>query len=121
MGSTQDGAQKVPDLWLFLGVAGALTAGFCFPFPVQRRGQQPLVPVCHASLLECRREGESLSRPERDSTAQVTSVTPSAASFVVPLMSEGLPAACPESLNPCIPAQRFLLPRCAPGAPGSVV
>uniref|UniRef100_A0A8C0VF99 Selenoprotein I n=1 Tax=Cyanistes caeruleus TaxID=156563 RepID=A0A8C0VF99_CYACU len=51
-GSTQDGAQKVPDLWLFLQVAGALTVGFCFPFPVQRRGQQPPVPVCHASLLE---------------------------------------------------------------------
>lgn len=97
-----------------------LTAGFCFPFPVQRCGQQPPVPVCHASLLERRGEGESLSRPEQDSTAQLTSVTPSAASFVVPLMSEGLPAACPESLNACIPAQRFLLPRDAPGAPGSV-
>lgn len=112
-GSTQDGAQKVPDL--------SLTVGFCFPFPVQRRGQQPPVPVRDASLLERRREGESLSHPEQDSTAQLTSVTPSAASFVVPLMSERLPEACPESLVACIPAQRFLLPRDAPGAPGSVV
>lgn len=109
----RNGAQKVPDL--------SLTVGFCFPFPVQRCGQQPPVPVRDASLLERRREGESLSHPEQDSTAQLTSVTPSAASFVVPLMSEGLPEACPESLVACIPAQRFLLPRDAPGAPGSVV
>lgn len=118
-GFQTDVAQKVPDVWLFLQVAGALTVGFCFPFPVQCRGQQPPVPVHHASLLERRRQGESLSHPGQDSTAQASSVTPSAASFVVPLMSEGLPAACPQSLNASIPL--FLLPQDAPAAPGSVV